>query len=118
MLLCSPLFAFASGVSGPPINIICGKDNYILYESVNYQHAAIKNGVLMSDTKGFSNPYEDDENAIIFEFDEWGQNGGIHVHHFLVFNTIHKTMTLQKRTLDADNLPRGDGTTEKCKLKK
>lgn len=102
--------------SSPPLNFICEKDKYIIYESVNNDHAAIKNGVLMSSTKGYENPYGEDENALIFEFDQWGQNGGMHVHHFFVFSPSKKNLTLTKQTLDADNIPRSDGVRENCKI--
>lgn len=112
------LFSSSAVAVGPPLNLKCGKDNYILYESVSNQHAAIKNDVLMSSTSATEKPYGDDENAIIIEFDEWGENGGMHIHHFIVFDTVQKKVTLQKRTLDADNTPRSDAITETCTVKK
>ena len=114
------LFLFSSSAlaAGPPLNLTCGKDAYILYESVNNQHAAIKNGVLMSSTVATEKPYGDDENAIMIEFDELGESCCLPIRVFIVFDTVQKKVTLQKRTLDADNTPRGDVITETCSVKK
>lgn len=104
--------------SGKPVNFSCGKDHYILYESSSYNHVTIKNGELLDSTKVETKTYGDDDNAIIISFDQWGENGGFHLHHLLIFSEKNKKITLNKRMLDADNTPRGDEDTENCAIDK
>jgi len=118
MALLAILLAFTSlSQAAEPIRFVCDKSTYTIYLGVT-EGAIVKNEQLLSDLTFSQKSYGDNENAGIFEFNQWGENGGFHVHYVAALNKEKMTGVLSSTTLDADNTPRGPTTQVNCIIKK
>lgn len=119
MKLVSLLFFFSSVsiAANPPINIVCGNDNYAIHFG-NGGSVVLKNGELMESPSFSRKSYNGDLNAAILQFDQYGEQGGFHVHHSIVLSKGKSDAVLNKQDFDADNVARSDAVKENCMIKK
>ncbi|MBD8129278.1 hypothetical protein [Pantoea agglomerans] len=111
------LFSSASIAANPPININCGNDNYAIHFG-NGGSVVLKNGELMESPSFSRKSYNGDLNAAILQFDQYGEQGGFHVHHSIVLSKGKSEAVLNKQDFDADNVARSDAVKESCTIKK
>ncbi|MBG6243314.1 MAG: hypothetical protein EKE20_16585 [Candidatus Symbiopectobacterium sp. Dall1.0] len=80
------------------------------------KHVVIINNELAENTSIDEFSYGDFGDSIVITFDVWGVNGGMHNHYTTIFpkNRTEIKQTIQLK--DADDRPRGDPITKRCKV--
>ncbi|EIN0456654.1 hypothetical protein LMG96_000481 [Escherichia coli] len=104
-------------LSAQPVHFSCEKNNFVMYENAAAtKHAVIINDELTENVVIDEFPYGDLGDSIVISFDVWGANGGMHNHYTTIFPKNKMGIKQIVQLQDADDRPRGDAITKKCRL--